>query len=594
MEEEMMEDNIVNEEYIFTAYEVDLDYEFDAARFFDFSRAESPLQARQAEVWFHSAGSYPPSRTLLLPSFLPLFSLSFLFYFWLVPREEILMNISPKSKGLENMDVSKTDSYIEVDHEISAMGMNCGGTQECCQWKTMTSLSAVLGHEFKAVLVGRAVNTVMNIPVCGKDVERKDKGTSSTLPISSQQKFQNPSQKLLSGLTFYNHMVNNINQEKQTKLSIKPSFPRTSTFMKPTVSQLAKQNRPFQTGYSRSRATVLEKTDKSSATTCAIDNQAAKRQKLGGGLLWKVAGTVQLQQTNFVHKAPKRDGFLDRNSTHTKPRITIPREPDLETTHRAQRTRPKSSKEADDVTSTVRRFKALPLNRKILEAPSSLPKKSTPHLPDFQEFHLKTSERAMQHSSAVSKSAVPCNHPDKDLHKYTTNSTTECRNREAASFIVFSTFEGGIDPSTLMNVSRIDGCQSSHSFKALPLNKKILTSKGDIGTFWNSKKETTVPMEFKFQTEKRSHNNPPVELFNKIKQPTILKLPVLGGNQQFGADVGNIEAYSLYRAAAGVEELGKVQKGKCRMILMKGIHQASSFLHKIEAAKIPAGLSRST
>ncbi|KAM0945447.1 hypothetical protein DsansV1_C10g0102791 [Dioscorea sansibarensis] len=45
----------------FLFVEVDLDYEFDAARFFDFCRAESDVEFREAELWFESAGSYPPS-----------------------------------------------------------------------------------------------------------------------------------------------------------------------------------------------------------------------------------------------------------------------------------------------------------------------------------------------------------------------------------------------------------------------------------------------------------------------------------------------------------------------------------------------------
>ncbi|KAL6556327.1 hypothetical protein OROGR_005615 [Orobanche gracilis] len=62
MGEDMVEDTASEEvEYTFTAYEINLDYEFDAARFFDFSRDESPLEARQSELWFNSAGSYPPS-----------------------------------------------------------------------------------------------------------------------------------------------------------------------------------------------------------------------------------------------------------------------------------------------------------------------------------------------------------------------------------------------------------------------------------------------------------------------------------------------------------------------------------------------------
>ncbi|KAL9177816.1 hypothetical protein ABFS82_01G083900 [Erythranthe guttata] len=447
MVEEMVEDAMneeeEEEEYTFTAYEIDLDYEFDAARFFDFSRAESPLEARHAEIWFDSAGSYPPSP------------------FVARLREELLMgniNISPKSKGVESMNLSQSDSDAEADHEISASGMICG------------------------------------------DEEQQDKGTSSTVHIGSQQYFQNH-QKLPSGLTFYNHMVNNVKSENQAKLSSKPSFPRTSTLMKPTASQLAKQNRPFQAGYSRSHVPVLDKSSKSSTSTCVIENQAAKRQKLDGGLLRKVA-TVQLQQPNFVHKAPKRDGLLDGTTSHTKPRITIPRDPQLETTHRAQRTRENNKDE--NVTSNLRRFKALPLNRKILEAPSLVPKRSTPRLPDFQEFHLKTTQRALQHSSAVLKSTVPSGYSDKELHKVTTNLTTDCGNREPGR------------PSIMSNASNPDGCQQSHRFKALPLNQKILTSKGAIGIFRNSKKETTVPMEFNFQTDKRNHINPPIELFNKL------------------------------------------------------------------------------
>lgn len=53
------------EEFIeveFEDCEIDLDYEFDAARFFDFTREESISEAYEAERWFQSAGTYPPSR----------------------------------------------------------------------------------------------------------------------------------------------------------------------------------------------------------------------------------------------------------------------------------------------------------------------------------------------------------------------------------------------------------------------------------------------------------------------------------------------------------------------------------------------------
>lgn len=64
--DEEMEDSTV--EYMFTAIEIDLDYEYDAVRFFDFTREESLAEARQAELWFDTAETYPPSRKFVLLS----------------------------------------------------------------------------------------------------------------------------------------------------------------------------------------------------------------------------------------------------------------------------------------------------------------------------------------------------------------------------------------------------------------------------------------------------------------------------------------------------------------------------------------------
>ncbi|XP_073302428.1 protein TPX2-like isoform X4 [Primulina huaijiensis] len=418
MEEEMVEDAANDDmvEYSFTAYEIDLDYEYDAARFFDFCRAESSLEARQAEVWFDFAGSYPPSP----------------FVARLVPRDEMSMediSISPGAKDVENMHYSEGDSDIEGVHETSVVYMN------------------------------------------------------------------------YRGLTFYNHMVDNSTSKTETKLPKKPSFPRTSTLMKPTASQLAKQNGPFLTGYPRSNASFMEKMSKSLGSTSMVENQAAKRQKLENGLLRKVVDTMQLQQTSYVHKAPNRDGLPVGNRTHSKGRNTIPRDPDLETARRALRTRSKHNKEAENGPTYFPRFKALPLNRKILEAPSLLPKRNSPCLTDFQEFNLKTSERAMLHSPAVPKSTVTCQQSAKASHRYTV--TSERGNRELSRL-------------SLMNASKPEACGSSHGLKALSLNKKILRSKEDSGIFHNRKKESNVHSEFNFPTDKSCHHNPPIDLFSKL------------------------------------------------------------------------------
>lgn len=43
-------------------FEFDIDFEFDAPRFYDFSRPELDSETEEIEIWFQSAGNYPPSR----------------------------------------------------------------------------------------------------------------------------------------------------------------------------------------------------------------------------------------------------------------------------------------------------------------------------------------------------------------------------------------------------------------------------------------------------------------------------------------------------------------------------------------------------
>lgn len=131
-----------------------------------------------------------------------------------------------------------------------------------------------------------------------------------------------------------------------------------------------------------------------------------------------------------------------------------------------------------------------------------MPKKSIPRLPDFQAFHLKTTERAKQHASAPTTSGANCQ-TDKGLNKTSANHILEIGHKDPKR-------------SDSSDVSKTTACQALHNFKARPLDSKILTSRGDIGVFRNSKREITVPKEFEFQTTKRNQQNPPIELFSKL------------------------------------------------------------------------------
>lgn len=238
-----------------------------------------------------------------------------------------------------------------------------------------------------------------------------------------------------------------------------------------------------------------------SGNSSVVESQAAKRQKLEGGHLCKATDTNQ--QANFVHKAPKKEGPIDGNLGHGRLRITVPRPPDLATAQRAQRIRQKVESGSEHVASRATGFRARPLNRKIFEAPSLLQsKRSTPQLPEFHEFRLKTTERAGQNTNAVPSTSARCNNLQAPQKPGFAFSAESCSREYKGPHVT-----GAPKP---------EECEPNHRFKALPLNKKIFSSKGDLGVFRSSKKETTVATDFNFQTDKRVQHAPPVDLFNKL------------------------------------------------------------------------------
>ncbi|KAL1830884.1 hypothetical protein ACET3Z_000535 [Daucus carota] len=446
METEMEDAEI----YTFTGDEIDPDYEFDAARYFDFCTGESFTESTRAEIWFESLRGYPPSPFAIRLQ---------------LGEDYLLQNVttSPKTKMSETNVAPEIDSGIAAERRNSAMDTS-NSDQECINITHSTSLQSSAHPNLYRT---GAIQNCAHLYKTG------------AIP---------------AGLTFYNHM----NESKTRRnANARPFVSRVSTLMKPTASQLAKQSRSGHTDNFRSMRS--EDKNKSLNNTPALENQAAKRQKLEGGQLRKVADTYQ--QTYLVHKERKRDANIEAKSTQAKLHITIPREPDLKTAHRARRMRAKVGEEPEQATSTTHTFRALPLNRKILEAPSLLlAKRSTPQLPEFQEFHLKTSERAMQ--QAVPSYSVHCNN-SKVSHQPGAGSFLECSTK---------------DPKR-----QVEGCAVVNQFKATPFNKKVFSSKGDIGVFRSKKRETTVPKEFNFHTERRQQHDPPVDLFNRLTLESDLR-----------------------------------------------------------------------
>ncbi|ESQ38275.1 hypothetical protein EUTSA_v10029375mg, partial [Eutrema salsugineum] len=425
------------EPMVFEVTEIDLEYEFDAARWYDFTREELPLESRVAQLWFETAQSYPPS--------------PFANKLLMMEREEISDGkTEPSSKSEDGevtltvtADVQESDSEIRQQPDVNETGNGMGSGV----------FTFIQGGDLKKV----------------------------------------PNEYLHKGPTFSNR-IHTVKLKCQRNSSTRAA-PRSSTLMKPTASQLAKQDN------ARHRMQVDEIKKKGLCPSSGSEIHASKRQKLDGGYftsssLFQVAETAQ--EINFVHKALKKGGSLDRNSQYARTKITIPHEPDFATSHRANSRRHKNDATLDQDPTSVYRFKARPFNRKIFEAPSlPIRKKSTPKLPEFQEFHLKTSERAMHHSSAVSTG----NNYYKGSDKPDTTAIPDGVNREPRR-------------ARAADIPKDD--DRKHHFKARPLDNKMLSSRRDIGIFRKIKRETTVPLEFSFRSEKRVQPNLPTDLFSKL------------------------------------------------------------------------------
>ncbi|XP_052181349.1 uncharacterized protein LOC127794360 [Diospyros lotus] len=302
------------------ASEVDSCYEFDAARFFDFTRPESPSEAHEADRWFDYSGNYSPSPFILKLK-------------W---REDIRVettNSSLCSNDGESMISSGGNLDSDMDSEGGVSYDNKNGPKSC------------------------------------------------------------------------NDMAYGIPKMKRNSMAMSSKI-RSSTFMKPTASHLAKLNgasEVYSCQFSGRCQRPLTKMDgRSSRSPHEVGSCATKRQKLENGYLSKVARLKH--QSLLLHKLSKQVRQFDASTFSSKSKVTIPRGPHLETAQRAQKHRSRSSSDSGEHAKSVApTLKSRPLNRKILKVPPPLQKKNRARSPlsqvNCQVFHSKTSERAKQHSS---------------------------------------------------------------------------------------------------------------------------------------------------------------------------------------------------
>ncbi|XP_055809303.1 protein TPX2-like isoform X2 [Solanum dulcamara] len=176
--------------------------------------------------------------------------------------------------------------------------------------------------------------------------------------------------------------------------------------------------------------------------------------------------------------------------------LTRPKEPEFVTAQRVRPTRVKSSAELEEeMMAKIPKFKARPLNKKLLEVPTlpALPK-STPQLPEFKEFHLQTMARANQNAETSTVASIEST----QSHQWKSSYFTAPKSPVLKTSL--RTRPPRIRSSKEMEKEELEKVPK---FKARPLNKKIFESKGDLGMFCNTKRQVTVPQEFHFATDER-------------------------------------------------------------------------------------------
>ncbi|XP_031384434.1 protein TPX2 isoform X1 [Punica granatum] len=272
---------------VISVEEYDPDYEFEAPRYFDFSRPETDWEVEEAQRWFESAGTCPPSPFIAKMN-------------W--------------GKGLY---FGAANIMEEEDHKH----MNSISTDMDCS----------MGPETSSSVQYNGVEETWTVP---------------------------------------------------KKSPVKPSPARSSTLMKPTASHLAKQRQCQEVHFHRllscrSQKFQLRDQETTSQHSSIIENYATKRQKLEAGYLQKAAN---LKHRAVLHHKLSETVSKNVDSLLTRLRVTVPREPHLETAQRALRHRSKHVAEsAECIKSNLPSMRAQNVDRKIQEC---LPKKVTTPLPE--------------------------------------------------------------------------------------------------------------------------------------------------------------------------------------------------------------------
>ncbi|GJN13123.1 hypothetical protein PR202_ga31459 [Eleusine coracana subsp. coracana] len=512
------------------ACQLDPAYEFDAPRFFDFINEEKEEAVRAAEAWFEASASHAPSpfgtrirETRAVPK------VTFVCDFAGAeePATEVRIRIEyvppwrtlSMRRGLQDprRDVSgsppemKNASFGSVcEDNISVTCADAGSHQQ--------EASAACPEEMSE---SPPADTMSESPPAEEEKEDSPKSFEF-------QPIREPTVKSDGGSASTPKM-----QRPPPPIKIAPavhtcakSIVKTEVRTPKTLANTSKEGAA--TGSMVVKRSVMKGTRDLAAADVTQENQAVKRQKLDNGGVRQIlnvktrvlphkgraglAGSIEMRRSHESMHSTKEvapyisaaeivkkfeSGTRELSTPHSRSHedtsatlqnrpqlmLTRPKEPEFQTAHRVRAVRVKSSAELEEeMLAKIPKFRARPFNKKIAEAPVFPPlPRQTP-----QEFHLKTMERATRHADTSSETSFvgtvkSQNKPLKSTAPKPPQLHTAMRARPPS-----------VKSSQELELEELEKVPK---FKAKPLNKKILESKGDIGLFPHPKTQAVPSAE---------------------------------------------------------------------------------------------------
>ncbi|KAL2924788.1 Protein TPX2 [Bienertia sinuspersici] len=537
-----------------TSIVIDETYEFHAPRFYDFINGESELDVRNAELWFDTAGSHAPSPFMMrVKAAARSVQLSSLCDFGdaqqttkpsesLEPTNassnalnESLSKAEQTSSGSQhigvltetkensNPDLIKGKIIDLLSNEVSVKEQSCEAPSEkiCKKDSSIGKGAATDANPEKAAtrpsqdlctpklpaLAGKGGRTTTEL----KKQQAKKIASAIKNPSALKSKIESHTRSAKPAATVRRDRTNinssigtpNLVQENQAVKRQKLDDGKTRQILRIKPPNLLHKTRPGVITSSSNLCSSKAKPSKEDRKMYVRDPPVAPAPFVSTAELMKKfqASTRELSGSRNSLSQDGGDFFVQGKP---KLQLTRPKEPEFVSTQRVRLVKVKSSAELEEeMMAKMPKFKARPLNKKILEA-STLPPlpKSLPQKPEFQEFHLRQWKGPARIQMCPLLFRLNRKTQGKSNHLTEPKTPVLQTSLRARPTKVKTSLE--IEQEELEKIPK---------FKARPLSK----SKGELGMFCNIKKQVTVPQEFHFAIDERIP--PPsavADLFDKM------------------------------------------------------------------------------